>query len=93
MAALALVSVQSAPETEMAALVSVQSAPETEMAAWVSAPDSGKAAPSFFFSPLPIGHWPVPLAGRFKSLFASLVWPRVVFRKVAQWKVLLVRPS
>ena len=32
----ALMSVQSAPETEMAALVSVQSAPETEMAALVS---------------------------------------------------------
>ena len=62
----AVVSVQSAPESEMAALVSVQSAPETEMAAWESAPDSGKAAPSLFFSPLPIGHWPVPLAGRLK---------------------------
>ena len=24
----------------------------------------GKAAPCFFFSLLPIGHWPVPLAGR-----------------------------
>ena len=40
----ALVSVQSAPATEIAAwvsaaLVSVQSAPATEMAAWVSAPD------------------------------------------------------
>ena len=35
----ALMSVQSAPETEMAALVSVQSAPETETAAWGSAPD------------------------------------------------------
>ena len=68
----AVVSVQSAPESEMAALVSVQSAPETEMAAWESAPDSGKAAPSFFFSPLPIGHWPVPLAGRLKV--CSLHW-------------------
>ena len=59
----ALVSVQSAPESEMAALVSVQSAPETKMAAWESAPDSGKAAPSFFLvrSRLAIGrcHWPV----------------------------------
>ena len=61
-----------APATEMAAVVSVQSAPETEMAAWESAPDSGKAAPSFFL----VRSRLAPLAGvigrSYKSLFASL---------------------
>ena len=48
------------------------------MAALVSAPDGGKAAPFLFFSPLPIGHWPVPLAGRLRVCFLHWLGPCLV---------------